>query len=33
VRLTHRGRILETPRRDHLERMMTARPQAVTMKK
>jgi hypothetical protein len=32
MRLTHRGRILETPGRDHLERMMTARPPAVTLK-
>jgi hypothetical protein len=31
MRLTRRGPILETPGRDSLERMMTARPPAVIM--
>jgi hypothetical protein len=33
MRLTRRGRILETPGRDHLKRMLTAGPLAVTVKK
>jgi hypothetical protein len=33
MRLTRRGRMPEIPGRDHLERVMTARPPAVTMNK